>query len=541
MDTMMKYDDIHPNAVINRPVPEDQRLKFTLTDDEDTQLANWAVLIEEHYQMPMDIEWAKDGLTGFLYIIQARPETVHQMKDPLLIEEWTLLSKVTPLCSGEAIGESVTSGTARLLNSPAEAGKLNPGDIIVTNITSPDWDPLLRRSGGIVTNKGGRTSHAAIVAREAEVPAIVGCGNATDMIRDGDTITVSCCEGKKGFVYPGQVEYKKQTFNLKGFTRPAAPKVMLTVSSPEKAFALSFYPNDGVGLLRLEFIIMHEIGIHPMALAKFDDLKDADVKQKIEKRTQGWTDKKEYFIDNLASGIASFGAAFYPKEVIVRMSDLKTNEYAGLLGGKDFEPLEENPMIGFRGASRYYHPLYAEGFGMECRAVAKVRAEMGLKNVKVMIPFCRTVEEGKKVIQVMKDNGLVRHETGLEIYVMAEIPSNVILCRQFAEIFDGFSIGSNDLTQLTLGVDRDSAILKELFSEENEAVKILISQMTRVAHESGRKVGFCGQAPSDIPEFAGFLSEIGVDSVSFNPDALLKGIQRFTAIKREPFSSSMES
>ncbi|MCP9753158.1 phosphoenolpyruvate synthase [Ferruginibacter sp. HRS2-29] len=540
METRMVYDDIHPNKIVSSELPQANRDSFTLSEAEVLQLAKWALDIEAHYHLPMDIEWAKDGISQQLYIIQARPETVHHGQNPLLVRQYHLSGKGTVLASGEAIGRSVRTGIARLVESPAMAGKLAPGDIIVTDITSPDWDPLLKRSGGIITNKGGRTSHAAIVAREAGVPAIVGCGNATTGITDGDTITIACCEGKTGHVYAGKIDYKETVTDLKGLTRPSSPKVMMIGSDPEKAFELSFFPNDGIGLLRLEFIIMHSIGIHPMALADFDNLKDAMVKDSINMMTNGEADKQVYFINRLAEGIAAFGAAFYPKEVIVRMSDFKTNEYAGLLGGKDFEPVEENPMIGFRGASRYYHPLYQKGFEMECRAVAKVRHEMGLENIKVMIPFCRTTGEAKKVIEVMGENGLVQGMHGLDIYMMAEIPANVILAKEFAELFDGFSIGSNDLTQLTLGIDRDSALLKELFSEENEAVKISIRQLIRAAHAAGKKIGLCGQAASDIPSFAAFLKEEGIDSISFNPDALLQGISLLNAASAESASVSHE-
>ncbi len=519
-----------PSApVINIPTPKEKQDQFVLTDEEVTRLANWALVIEEHYQKPMDIEWARDGITGELFIIQARPETVHSRKNPLLVKDYKLLNKGTALTQGEAIGSKIAVGIARILQSPKESGQLKPGEIVVTDLTSPDWDPVLKNAGAIITNKGGRTSHASIVARELGVPAIVGCGTATEKIRDGDMITVSCCEGKTGFVYQGKIAYKETILDFTQVKKPETTEVMLIAGDPDKAFKLSFYPNDGVGLMRIEFIITHTIQIHPMALVKFHELKDAEVKQKIEELTHHYPDKEKYFVDRLAEGVATIAAAFYPKDVIVRMSDFKTNEYANLIGGKDFEPQEENPMIGFRGASRYYNDLYREGFRLECGAIRKVRNDMGLTNVKVMIPFCRTLEEGNKVIAVMKRYGLEQGVNDLEVYVMAEIPSNVILAEKFAQIFDGFSIGSNDLTQLTLGIDRDSAIISELFSEKNEAAMETIATMIAKARKAGVKIGLCGQAPSDFPEFAQFLVEEGINSISFNADAMLKGIENICA------------
>ena len=435
------------------------------------------------------------------------------------------MNKGEAITQGEAIGSKITTGIARILQSPEESDKLQPGEIIVTDLTSPDWDPILKNTAAIITNKGGRTSHASIVARELGVPAIVGCGNATEKITDGEMITVSCCEGKTGFVYKGKLNFKETELDFSNIKKPETTEVMLIAGDPDKAFKLSFYPNDGVGLMRIEFIITHAIQIHPMALVKFNELKDAAVKQKIEELTHHYPDKEKYFVDKLAQGVATIAAAFYPKDVIVRMSDFKTNEYANLLGGKDFEPHEENPMLGFRGASRYYNDLYTDGFRLECEAILKVRDEMGLTNVKVMIPFCRTIEEGNKVIAVMKRYGLEQGVNNLEVYVMAEIPSNVILAEKFAKIFDGFSIGSNDLTQLTLGIDRDTAIISDLFSEQNEAVEEMIESMISKAKGAGVKIGLCGQGPSDFPKFAKFLVEHGIDSISFNPDALLKGIE----------------
>lgn len=521
----MIYSDDEENPVINIATPKEKQEQFVLTDDEVTQVAKWAIVIEEHYKKPMDIEWAKDGLTNELFIIQARPETVHSQHNPLLVKEYKLTAKGEALTEGEAIGSKVATGIARILQSPAESGKLQPGEIVVTDLTSPDWDPILKNAGAIITNKGGRTSHASIVARELGVPAIVGCGNATQKITDGEMITVSCCEGKTGFVYKGELKFTETEIDFSHIRKPKTTEVMLIEGDPDKAFMHSFYPNDGVGLMRIEFIITHSVQIHPMALVKFNELKDAAVKQRIEELTHHYPDKERYFVDKLAQGVATIAAAFYPKDVIVRMSDFKTNEYANLIGGKDFEPHEENPMLGFRGASRYYNDLYKDGFRLECEAIRQVRDEMGLTNVKVMIPFCRTLDEGNKVIAIMKRYGLEQGVNNLEVYVMAEIPSNVVLAKKFAKIFDGFSIGSNDLTQLTLGIDRDSSIISELFSEQDEAAKEMIATMIERAKDAGVKIGLCGQAPSDFPEFAKFLVEQGIDSISFNPDALLKGIE----------------
>jgi pyruvate,water dikinase len=521
----MIYNDDPANPVINLNTAKEKQDQFVLSDDEITRLAHWALIIEKHYQKPMDIEWAKDGITNELFIIQARPETVHSQKNPLLVKEYTLFKKGEAIVTGEAIGTKIAIGIARILQSPDESNRLQPGEIVVTGLTSPDWDPVLKSAAGIITDKGGRTSHASIVARELGIPAIVGCGTATRDIIDGELITISCCEGKTGFVYRGKLTFKETEFNFSQIHKPENTEVKLITGDPETAFKLSFYPNDGVGLLRIEFIITHAIEIHPMALVNFNSLKDTDAKQRIEELTHHYPNKEKYFVDKLSQGVAMVAAAFYPKEVIVRMSDFKTNEYANLIGGRDFEPKEENPMIGFRGASRYYNELYREGFRLECEAIRKVRDEMGLTNVKVMIPFCRTIEEANKVIAVMKKYGLEQGVNNLEIYVMAEIPSNVILAGKFAKIFNGFSIGSNDLTQLTLGIDRDSAIVSNLFNEQNEAPMEMISMMIKRAHAAGVKIGLCGQAPSDFPEFAQFLVELGIDSISFNSDALLKGIE----------------
>ena len=518
------------NETSNIDTPKVKQEQFVLTDEEVLRLAKWCLIIEEHYQKPMDIEWAKDGITGEMFIVQARPETVHSGKNLYHQIEYELKEKKEPLTEGEAIGTKIAIGIARLLQSPKDADKLNQREIVVTNVTSPDWDPILKKAGAIVTNKGGRTSHASIVARELGVPAVVGTGNATDKIKDGDLITVSCCEGKTGYIYEGRLSYKKVEQDFSKITKPASTEVMLIVADPDKAFQLSFYPNDGVGLMRIEFIITHFIKAHPMALVKFDELKDENTKREIEELTHHYPNKERFFIDKLAQGIATIAAAFFPKDVIVRMSDFKSNEYANLVGGKEFEPVEENPMLAFRGASRYYSPLYKPGFRLECEAIRQVRYEMGLTNVKVMIPFCRTPEEGEKVIKTMKEFGLDRTiDPALEIYVMAEIPSNVLLAGEFAKLFDGFSIGSNDLTQLTLGIDRDSSLVADLFDEKNAAARMMIATMISKAKDLRIKIGLCGQAPSDFPEFAQFLVENGIDSISFNADALLKGIENITA------------
>lgn len=529
-------------TTINVDTPKEKQEKFVLTRDEVTLLAKWCLLIEEHYRKPMDIEWAKDGITGELFIVQARPETVHSQKNPYLVKEYRLLEKGELLAEGNAVGPKLATGRARVLASAKEAGQLNKGDIVVTDITSPDWDPVLKKAAAIVTNKGGRTSHASIVARELGVPAVVGCGNATGTIRDGEMITVSCCEGKTGYVYRGQLKYKETDIDFTHTHKPAATDVMLIAGDPDQAFRLSFYPNDGIGLMRIEFIISHFIQVHPMALVKFNELKDEQVKKKIEELTHHYPDKKQYFIDKLAQGIATMAAAFYPKDVIVRMSDFKTNEYANLVGGNEFEPSEENPMLGFRGASRYYNDLYRDGFRLECAAIKQVREEMGLTNVKVMIPFCRTVEEGKKVLDVMSKHGLNRwKDQTLEIYMMVEIPSNVLLAGEFATLFDGFSIGSNDLTQLILGVDRDSDIISPIFSEQNPAVKQMIASVIRKAKESGIKIGLCGQAPSDFPAFASFLVSCGINSISFNPDAIMKGIENINDAEKQMLQPENET
>ncbi|WP_372767675.1 phosphoenolpyruvate synthase [Lutibacter sp.] len=533
--TMVYTESNNHSSIMNTDTPLEKQNQYILTDKEIHTLSEWALLIEEHYQKAMDIEWAKDGITGNLYIIQARPETVHQMKDKNLFFEYKLEAKSEILCAGNAVGSEIIVGTARILNSPKEASQLQKGEIVVTDTITPDWDPILKKAAGIVTNKGGRTSHASIVARELGVPAVVGCGDATQTIADGHVITISCAEGKTGYIFKGNLPYEKKVIDFSHIKLPKT-EIKMILADPEKAYQLSFYPNNGVGLLRMEFIIMHTIKIHPMALVNFDKIKEESIRIEIEKLTANYPNKEDYFVDQLTQGIATIAAAFYPKEVIVRMSDFKTNEYANLIGGKQFEPVEENPMLGFRGASRYYNDLYKDGFGLECKAIKRIRNTMGLTNLKVMIPFCRTLEEGEKVVNIMAENGLKRGENGLEIYTMVEIPSNVILAEEFAEIFDGFSIGSNDLTQLTLGVDRDSQLMAELFDENNKAAKAMIALAIEKAKKTKTKIGFCGQAPSDFPEFAEFLVNQGIDSISFNPDALLNGIEN--TVKAEKHKTS---
>ncbi len=538
----MIYADSEKSAetIVNQPTPDKKRDLFSLSDADVAVLGKWCVQIEQHYDKPMDIEWAKDGVDGKLYIVQARPETVHAgKKSHAVVRTFKIKSKGQKLAEGIALGEKIAFGKARLLRSPQEANLLQDGEVLVTDITNPDWDPILKRAAAIVTNKGGRTSHAAIVARELGTTAIVGCGNATDKIHDGDMVTVSCAEGKTGFIYAGKAEWEVAEKDISNLKIPqTAP--MLILGDPSLAFQQSFLPNRGVGLLRMEFLITHHIKVHPLALTRFEQITNQGIREGIAHLTRHYRDKKDYFVDKLAQGVAAIAAAFHPHDVIVRMSDFKSNEYANLMGGQQFEPLEENPMIGFRGASRYYSPLYKDGFALECKAMKRVREEMGFTNVKLMIPFCRTVEEGKQVVETMKEFGLEQGKNGLEIYVMVEIPSNVLMAEEFAEVFDGFSIGSNDLTQLTLGLDRDSALVSNLFSEKNAAVMRLIASAIRTARHKGIKIGLCGQAPSDMPEFAQFLVNEGIDSISFNADALLKGIENMNAAESKESKTSIE-
>lgn len=519
-DDIVKPED----AVMNTDTSEEKRNQFVLSDPEIIELAKWACMIQEHYKCNMDIEWAKDSMDGHLYILQARPETVFSNKKEKIFKQYSLLEKGEILCTGAGLGSKIVSGKARILHSPSEIMKLNKGEILVTERTDPDWDPLLKKAAAIITNQGGRTSHAAIVAREVGAIAVVGTVNGTQAIKDGQTITVSTAKGTTGVVYDGELKWDEKKIDISTVPKTKT-KAMLILAHPDEAYEYSLLPNDGVGLMRMEFIISNTIGIHPMALKYFDRIGDNDVKTKIQDLTKLFSNKEEFFIQKLAEATAKMAAAFFPKDVVVRMSDFKSNEYANLLGGQQFEPNEENPMIGFRGASRYYHPLYKDAFEMECRAMKIVRDDMGFTNVKLMIPFCRTVSEAEKVIEVMKDCGLQRKANGLELYVMVEIPSNALLAEEFAKHFDGFSIGSNDLTQLTLGADRDSELLSDIFSPFDPAVMQLIEMTLAKAQKTKTHTGLCGQAPSDYPEYAKFLVNNGIDSISFNPDALIRGIE----------------
>ncbi|MFM8431988.1 MAG: phosphoenolpyruvate synthase [Bacteroidota bacterium] len=515
--------------------PEEQRKEFVLTDTEVRVIGKWCDVIEKHYGMPMDIEWAKDGITGEIFILQARPETVHAQRKKPFISEYELKKQGDVICKGTAVGHSIVSGTVKIIRGIEDANSVKPGDILVAEITHPDWNTMLRKAICIITDKGGRTSHASIVARELGITAVVGTENATKVLKDGQVVTVCTATGEQGIVFDGKAEWTRKEIEI-GHIPETHTLPMLILADPSRAFHYANYPAKGIGLLRMEFIITNSIGIHPMALAHPELIGDETVREKILKITERFADPKEFFIERLASSLSIMAAAFHPNDVIVRTSDFKTNEYADLLGGKDFEPLEENPMLGLRGASRYYRDSYKEGFGMECEAIRRTRELNGLTNLKVMIPFCRTVEEGEKVLSTMKGFGLERGKNGLEVYVMAEIPSNVLLANEFASIFDGFSIGSNDLTQLTLGIDRDAESISDLFDEGNEAVMKLLRSMIKDAKKAGRKIGLCGQAPSDKPEFAKFLVDCGIDSVSFNPDALLAGIQNIASAEQVIYS-----
>ena len=518
-------------------VPPEEQARLCLTDDEVLRLAGWGLAIEDHYTRkrgtptPMDIEFAKDGPDGSLYIVQARPETVHSAKQKATLVTYELAEHGPAVVDGLAVGEQIASGTVRAIADPSQIDTFRPGEILVTESTDPDWEPVMKQARGIVTARGGRTSHAAIVARELGIPAIVGAQGALAALPTGRVVTVSCAEGDVGHVYDGALAFRVD--EVDPATLPATrTKMLLNVSDPERAFQLALLPNDGVGLARMEFIFASWVKVHPLALTRYDTL-SADLRRAVDALTAQYADKREYFVDRLAQGIAMVAAAFWPKPVILRFSDFKSNEYAHLLGGSAFESAEENPMLGWRGASRYYHPEYREGFLLEVAAVRRVRETMGLANLKVMIPFCRTPEEGAKVLDVMAGAGLARGAGGLEVYVMAEIPSNVILADVFAKLFDGFSIGSNDLTQLVLGVDRDSARVASLFDERNEAVQRACADLLETAHAAGRTVGICGQAPSDYPEFAAFLVAHGIDSISLNADAVLRTRRRVHEMEQD--------
>jgi len=530
----MVYDLGGSKLTKNISVPQLERHQFALNDQEILQLAQWTCIIEDHYSQvrgmdtPMDIEWAKDGITGELFIVQARPETVQSQKSKTVLRTYQLKEKSKVLLTGRSVGEMIGLGKARVILDVPQINLFQAGEVLVTNRTDPDWEPIMKKASAIVTNSGGRTCHASIIAREMGIPAIVGCGNATDVLQTGQEITVSCAEGETGQVYAGLLNFEIQELPLDNLPRTRT-KIMMNVGNPEEALGLTAIPNDGVGLARMEFIIANHIKAHPLALLHFDILEDELAKYKISELTAQYEDKAEFFISKLAQGIGTIAAAFYPKPVIVRLSDFKSNEYANLLGGRQFEPKEENPMIGWRGASRYYDPRYREGFALECQAMKRVREEMGLTNMILMVPFCRTPEEGKRVLAEMAKNGLVKGENGLEVYVMCELPSNVLLADEFSQIFDGFSIGSNDLTQLTLGLDRDSELVAHLFDERNEAVKRTIAKAITTVKQHGRKIGICGQAPSDYPEFARFLVEQGIDSISLNPDSVMKTMLEIAA------------
>jgi pyruvate,water dikinase len=525
--TKIIYTDEGTRPIKKVDTPSEDRKKFCLEDDEVLMLAEWAMAVEDHYSQkkgrwcPMDLEWAKDGQTHDLFIVQARPETVQSQKNRNIIEEYKLLQKGKVLTFGKSVGNKIAQGPAHVIRDVKDISQFKAGEVLVTEMTDPDWVPIMRIASAIVTNRGGRTSHAAIVSRELGLPCIVGTNNATQAVRTGQKVTVSCAEGEHGLVYEGLLKFKVDKIDVQHVPQPKT-KVMMNIGNPDEAFELSFLPNDGIGLAREEFIVNEYIKIHPMALIKFDQVKDEETRRQIEELTAGYKDKKQFFVDKLAQGVGMLAAAFYPKDVILRFSDFKTNEYVNLIGGKYFEPKEENPMIGWRGASRYYKPGYKDGFALECRAIRKVREEFGLTNLKVMVPVCRTPEEGRKVIAVMKENGLPQGKNDLQVYVMCEIPSNVVLADEFCDIFDGFSIGSNDLTQMTLGVDRDSELVADIYDERNDAVKRMVSHVISIAKERKKKIGICGDAPSTYPEFAEFLVDCGIDSISLSPDALVK-------------------
>jgi len=533
----MIYTDNQDKPVENIATTKKEREGFTLTDDEILTLAKWACIIEDHYEKPMDIEWAKDGANGELFIVQARPETVHSQQKTKTIETYVLKETAPVIITGQAVGSKIGKGMAHIIEDSAHIGEFREGEVLVTTMTDPDWEPIMKIASAIVTNKGGRTCHAAIISRELGIPCVIGTEDATKRIANEQPITVSCAQGETGYVYEGELKFEIDRLDLENIPSTKT-KIMMNVGMPENAFKDGQIPNDGVGLAREEFIINSHIGIHPLALIHYNELKksnDPEVKE-IVKRIDEMTaahpgDKKAFFINKLARGIGRIAAGFYPNDVIVRLSDFKTNEYANLVGGHLYEPVESNPMIGWRGASRYYDERFKEAFGLECKAILKARNEMGLTNIKVMVPFCRTPEEGKKVIDTMREFGLIQGDNALEIYVMCEIPSNVISAESFADIFDGFSIGSNDLTQLTLGLDRDSDLVSHIFDERNDAVKTMVKQVIDVAKKRGRKIGICGQAPSDFPEFATFLVECGIDSISLIPDTVVK--TRLAIAKKE--------
>ncbi|MDD3175689.1 MAG: phosphoenolpyruvate synthase [Candidatus Nanoarchaeia archaeon] len=534
----MIYAEGGNKTVKNIDVPQSERKKFCISDEEVLILAKWAQQIEDHYSnlaghfKPMDMEWAKDGQSGQLFIVQARPETVQSRKDSAVLETHVLLETGKILVAGKSVGEKIGTGPVHVIKNVKDIGQFKKGEILVTDMTDPDWEPIMKIASAIVTNRGGRTCHAAIISRELGIPCVVGTNNGTEILKDGQDVTVDCSKGDQAFVYEGKLKFEIQKTELNNLP-PTKTKIMMNVGNPEDAFKLSFIPNEGVGLAREEFIINSYIKIHPLALIHFNELKDVEAKKEIEELTQGYEDKREYFIDKLSQGIAKIAAAFYPKPVILRMSDFKSNEYANLIGGKEFEPEEDNPMIGWRGASRYYKGNYVEGFALECYAILKVRNEMGLKNLKIMIPFCRTLEEAHNVMDELAKNGLRKGENDLQVIGMCEIPSNVLLADEFLDIFDGFSIGTNDLTQLVLGLDRDSEIVSHLYDERNPAVKKLVKEVIEVANRKGKYIGICGQAPSDYPEFAKFVVECGIGTMSLNPDTVVKTILEIAELEEK--------
>jgi pyruvate,water dikinase len=523
----MVYDIGGSKFTKNVPVLASERQKLTLQDEEILQLGRWACLIEDHYSQlrgtyaPMDIEWAKDGITGELFIVQARPETVQSQRSKNVLRSYHLQENGEVLVTGRSVGESIGQGKATVILDVNKLDHFRDGEVLVTDKTDPDWEPILKKASAIVTNQGGRTCHAAIIARELGIPAVVGCGNATTVLKSAQEVTISCAEGEEGRVYGGLLPFEVKEVTLLNLPRTRT-QILMNVGNPAEAFSLAAIPNDGVGLTRLEFIIANHIQVHPLALIHYDKLEDESVKAKIAQLTALYEDKPQYFVEKLAQGVGTIAAAFYPKPVVVRMSDFKTNEYANLLGGKQFEPKEENPMLGWRGASRYYDERYRNAYALECQGLKRVREEMGLTNIIPMVPFCRTPDEGRRVLAEMAKHGLERGKNGLQVYVMFELPSNVIMAEEFSEVFDGFSIGSNDLTQLTLGLDRDSALVAHLFDERYEGVKRMVKMAIATAKKNNRKIGICGQAPSDYPEFGQFLVELGIDSISLNPDSVLK-------------------
>ncbi len=524
---MMVYTNEGGRPVKTIPVSDEMRHKFVLDDKEILLLAKWACIIEDHYSKkaghfkPMDMEWAKDGQTGQLFIVQARPETVHSTKNVDTLEKYVLKSHGKVLATGRSVGEKIGQGEAHVIRSVKDINKFRKGEVLVTEMTDPDWEPIMKIASAIVTDKGGRTCHAAIVSRELGIPCIVGSMTATSKVKTNQKVTVDCSAGSEGLIYDGLLKFEVVKTDLKKLPK-SKTKVMMNIGNPEQAFQLASLPNAGVGLAREEFIINSYIKIHPLALLHYNKLGNKRVKEEIAELTFGYKDKAQYFVDKLAYGVATIAAAFYPKDVVVRLSDFKSNEYANLIGGKEFEPVEDNPMIGWRGASRYYDERYKEAFALECKAMKKVRDDMGLTNLIVMVPFCRTLDEGRSVIKVMAENGLKQGKNGLKIYAMCEIPANVLLAEEFLDIFDGFSIGSNDLTQLTLGLDRDSELVAHIYDERNPAVKQLISRVIAVAKKKKKHMGFCGDAPSSIPGYAEFLVSCGIEALSVTPDALVK-------------------